>query len=274
MKKISLLSVLAIAFSVPCTAQQVDEEVVESAGVQSRMIIASDDSEGGFPQVAFMSSDGTGMGEMFFSTGMEGMSGMGAPDIFGLAQNRGVQKEIELVDEQVAQLKEINSDFSKRIQDQMKSLRNNDGNFDLAKAKGLSEMIQNLNKEKNARMQDVFLPHQFDRLRQISLQTQMKRSGESSMLSNKDVIEALGLTEEQQKNLKKKAKELKTELDAEVKKLKEKVRDELFEELTRDQRKKLTEMLGNDYELKTPNFRDRIRRRRPNNSKEQPTEDK
>lgn len=260
MKKISLLSLFAIVFSAPCFAQQVDEEVVQDSQFESRMIIASDDGSGAMPQVAIMSSDGAGFGDMVFSTDVAGTFHGGAPDVFSLAQNRSVQKEIELVDDQLEQLKEINADFSKRMKEHMKSLQDDKGNFDISRAKELSESIKKINEEKQARMRDVFLPHQFERLRQISLQTQMKRSGETNMLANKEVVEALGLTDKQIKKLKEKAKELKSEMEEKVKRMKEEAREELFDELTSDQRKKLESLLGNDFELKTPSFRDRMQR--------------
>ncbi len=258
-----LLVLFSMSLVLSARAQQVDEEVVEEAGVQSRMVIASDDGSGAMPQIAVMSMSADGVaGDFVWGGSFEGMP---APDIFSLAQNNGVQKEIELVDEQLDQLKEINEEFSKRIQEQMKSMRAENGSFDIGRAKDLSEMIRKLNEEKNTRMQQVFLPHQFDRLRQISLQTQMRRSGETSMLSNQEVVEALGLTEEQTQNLKKKAKELKAEMEEKIKEMKDKAREELFEELTREQRDKLKSMLGNDFELKTPSMQERIQRvRNPN----------
>lgn len=256
MKRTALLAMCAVVFSLPVNAQQVDEEVVEEGGVQSRMIIASDDGSGEMPKIAIMSSGFDGTSEFVWGD----VEGMPAPDIFSLAQNNGVQKEIELVDEQLDQLKQINEDFSKRIQDQMKAIRDDKGNFDIGRAKDLSEMIRNLNEEKNSRMQEVFLPHQFDRLKQISLQTHMKRSGESSMLTNQEVVEALGLTEKQQKKLKERAKELKAEMEKKIQELKEEAREELFEELTRDQRETLESLLGDDFELKSTSMRDRLKR--------------
>jgi len=274
MKKYSLIAFLFCFWVSPAMGQQVDEEVVqEGTQVQSRMIIASDDGSGEIPQVTFMSSDGGGMGQLFMSDVSTGFS-MGAPDVFSLAQNGDVQKEIELVDDQLEQLKKINSDFSKRIQEKMAEMKDDKGNFDIAKARSLSAMMKELNEEKQAKMQDVFLPHQFERLRQISLQTQMRRSGETNMLANKEVVEALGLSDEQLKKLKEKAKELKAEMDEEIKQLKEKARKSLFKELTSDQRDKLKSMLGNDFELKQTNVLERIRKRRSQSDTKPESEDR
>jgi hypothetical protein len=257
MNRNSLPGLVLLTLAIPAVAQQVEEEVLETPDVKRSMIIAADDGSGAMPRIAIMSSDGSGMNS--FAWGMD-VAGMPAPDIFALAQNDGVQKEIELVDEQLGQLRQINEDFSARIQEQMESIRGQDGTFDMQRAKDLSELIRKLNEEKEARMREVFLPHQFDRLRQISLQTQMKRNGETSMLSNSEVVEALGLSDEQQKRLKKKAAELKTEMEQEIRKLKEKAREELFEELTRDQREKLKSMLGEDFEVKSAGPLDRLQR--------------
>lgn len=258
MNRYTLACVLGCALATSGFAQQVEEEASQSEVVQSRMIIASDEGTMETPKIEVMSLGMGGAADIFVGD----MAGMPAPDVFSLAQNRGVQKEIELVDEQLQQLKKINEDFSKRIQEQMQSIQDNKGNFDIKNAKKLAELIKQLGDEKNSKMEEVFLPHQLERLKQISIQTQMKRSGEQALFSNRDVIEALDLSKEQQDELKKKAKALKKEMEEKMKEWKEKAREELFDELTREQREKLKAMLGNDFDLKPTTLRERAMRAR------------
>lgn len=264
MKRYALAVVFGCILATSGFAQQEEEATPQSGVVQGRMIIASDDGTMETPKIEVMSL-GLGGGADFF---VGDVAGMPAPDVFSLAQNRGVQKEIELVDEQLEQLKKINEEFSKRIQEQMKTIQDNKGNFDIGNAKRLAELMKELGDEKNSKMEEVFLPHQLERLKQISIQTQMKRSGEQALFSNREVIDALDLSKEQQDELAKKAKELKKEMEEKIKEWKEKAREELFDELTREQREKLKTMLGNDFDLKPTTLRERAMRSRKRRERE------
>jgi hypothetical protein len=169
------------------------------------------------------------------------------------------------------QIRQINEDFSKQISEQVKELTSGGMNPD--KGKDLANLIKELNEQKKAQMEGVLLPHQFERLRQISLQQQLKNNGEASTLADEKIAEELGLTDEQKERLKTRSEELKKELEEKIAKLKEKAREDLLGELTRDQRKKLDEMTGNKFEMETPNFRDRVRQmRRPRDAEK--SEDK
>ncbi len=260
MNRCFLTLLTALCFVSPCCAQQ-EEQEAEAGVVQGSVIIASDDGSGQMPEIQFMSLGANGSGDFV----MGNSSSMAAPSVFSLAQNRGVQKEIELVEEQLDQLKAINKEFSARIQEQMESIQDNKGNFDIANAKKLADLIKNLSEEKNAKMEEVFLPHQLERLKQISRQTQMKNRGDEAVFSNQEVIDALDLTEEQQEKLAEKAKELKKEMEEKVKELKMKARDELLEELTRKQRETLKSMLGNDFDVKPTTLGERSRMMRSRN---------
>lgn len=254
MNRYFLTLLTALFLADPCQAQQ-GEESAELGGVQSSVIIASDDGSGQMPKIQVMSLDANGPGNFIRGN----ISNRSAPSVFSLAQNKGVQKEIELVEAQLDQLKAINQEFDARIQEQMESIRDNKGNFDIGNAKKLAELIKNLSQEKNARMEEVFLPHQLERLRQISRQTQMKNSGDEAVFSNQEVIDALDLSAEQQEKLAEKAKELKKEMEEKVRELKVKAREELLGELTQKQREKLKSMLGNDFDVKPTTLGERAR---------------
>lgn len=264
----SLAAAGLFALMLPVVALGQEEilEPVPAPVVGSRMIVAAQNSEGGMPEVQVFSTIDGGETAMFMSDGM-----MMGQDIFSLANNLGVQKEIELVDDQMQQIRQINEDFSKKISEQVKELTS--GGMNPEKGKDLSKLIKELNEQKKSAMESVLLPHQFDRLRQISLQQQMKYQGEASTLADEKIAEALGLTDEQKERLKTRAEEIKKEMEEKISRLKEKAKEDLLGELTRDQRKKLEEMTGAAFEMQTPNFRDRVRQmRRPRDAEK--SEDK
>ncbi len=260
MSKTTLSILFACVFVLPCVAQETEPQEGASGSeqvTQSQMVIRAEDDGSGTPQVFAFSTtgDGAGMGEMVF---MGDSSMIGTPDIFSLANNASVQGEIELVDEQMQQIRDINAEFGKKIQEQISEMRL--GNMNPDRGRDLSDLIQRLNAEKQQRMQQVLLPHQFDRLRQIALQTRMKRTGEATTLSSGEVAEALGISAEQQEKIKARAEELKKEMEEKIARIKQEAREELLDELTGEQRRKLEEMMGDSFELKTPSMQDRIRR--------------
>lgn len=257
LNRFCLATAAMIAMSIPAmTVGQ--EEIVEPAPViESQMIVASRNSEDGMPEIQFFSAGDGVAGEMVFTGGM-----MHSQDIFSLANIAGVQKEIELVDDQMNQIREINQEFSQKISERVKELTS--GGLKPERGGELGNLIKELNEQKNARMEGVLLPHQFDRLRQISLQMQMKNNGEASTLADEKIAAELGLTDEQKELLKARSEEIKKELEDKIAKLKEKAKEDLLGVLTRDQRQKLDEMTGAKFDLPTPNFRDRVRQmRRP-----------
>ncbi len=244
----------------PVQEEKQTGETVVQRGVQ---IVAAASEDGGAPKIQyFATTDGTG-GD-FMIMGDPSMGGVGAPDAFSLVNNKSVQKEIELVDEQLKQLNDIRNDFSKKISAQLGDLTK--GGFDASRTSGIKELMAKLKNQQKDQMHNILLPHQLDRLKQIALQVQMKRSGEMATLASKQIAEELGIDDKQKKHLEQRAKEIKAKLEAKIQKLKEQAKDDLLDELTGSQRAKLKEMTGANFELKTENWRDRIKRLRTRKS--------
>jgi hypothetical protein len=257
---------LALCISPMAFGQDEKEAAAPAASVNKSMIFATSNPDGTPGEVQFFSTSGM-EGPMAFSVG--GMGPMS--DAFSLANNPDVQKEIELLDDQLKQLNSINADFSKRIQEEMGNLVNGDISPD--RGREIGELIKKLNQEKQTKMEGVLLPHQFARLRQIAFQQQMKFQGDANAIMSDKVAQELGLTEEQKKKLAARAEELKKELEEKIAKLKQETRESLLGELTGEQREKLKEMMGGAFDLKTPEFGERIRRTRSgsgNNAAEKP----
>jgi hypothetical protein len=114
----------------------------------------------------------------------------------------------------------------------------------------IGEIIADVNKRQADRLASILLPHQLDRLKQISFQRNEQNRGISSMLLSKEIAEELGIDEEQQEKLKQRAEELKKEFDEKVAALKSDMRKELLQELTPEQRQKIDQMTGDKYEFK------------------------
>ena len=214
-------------------------------GFSTMRVVASD--EGGGPATMWMSSgDGAPMALPGFSFGNRPM------DSFSLLSNPSVQKDLELVDEQMDQIRDIQKEFGSRIKEHIGDLSK--GGFDPNRARDLGEVIRELKEEQKQKVSNILLAHQQDRLKQVALQMHMNSSGTANALSSDEIAEALGLTSEQIEQLKKKSKELQQRVDEKIKQLREEAKQELIGELSRDQQAKLKEMIGDKFKSESSDW--------------------
>ena len=165
--------------------------------------------------------------------------------------NPQVQKELEIVPEQKEKLTKIRTESMAEMRELYKSL----SEVDPAKRQEkYLEAYKKLGAETEEKVQAVLLDNQSDRLRQIVLQMKLRHTGYGSAnaLSNDDLSEALGLTDEQKEQLREKEKEVRAEIARKTRefhdKLREESREEIFSVLTEAQRKKLDDLMGEQYD--------------------------
>jgi hypothetical protein len=185
---------------------------------------------------------------------------MPAPDPWSMLSNPSVQKDLELVGDQLKQVQDLQADFARQMRDQMGDIKK--GGLSPDRLKGLPELMKKLREQQREQMQGVLLPHQVERLKQVAFQTHMKQAGAEGALSSEQVKEELGITDEQIERLKKRSKEIKAKLAEDMEKLKEKAQQELLMELTADQRAKIKEMTGDKYEPQTKDWEESFKRTR------------
>ncbi len=203
------------------------------------------------PVIVLNSSNGVlsgGLGEMVLTLNARPRWGYG--DVLSMLSNPRVQKELELVADQQRQLQELQSNVAKRI-NELRSGRAPDLPKDDGQAREAA--IQKERDEQKRKMREILLPHQLDRLNQVSLQMRMKGQGDMESLTGQELAEALGISDEQKERIRRRAAELKTEMEQEIEKLKKKARKELLRELTPEQRARLEKMLGSEFDDKPLN---------------------
>ncbi len=96
-------------------------------------------------------------------------------------------------------------------------------------------------------LKKVVLPHQSDRLKLIDV-TRIRQRG-AAALSNRDLASALGLSDEQRENLQQRSDEIQTELREKMRQLQSEARNKMLEGLTPEQRVKLEQLVGDNFEL-------------------------
>lgn len=177
-----------------------------------------------------------------------GFGGTGA-----LLQSQEVQQEIELVDEQQAELRQIGEE----VRDQMRSLfagmRDLDPEERRERFESLREDMADITSQVETRIQDVLLPHQYERLKEINLQQQIRQQGMAGALSG-GLAEELGISEEQREKLTTRAQELQAEMQEKIVQLRQEAENELLQILTPDQRSKLESLRGKGFQMPEPQF--------------------
>lgn len=162
-----------------------------------------------------------------------------------------MQRELEIVDDQREKLKRLQADVTNETRDLYKTAYSGDRQEWMRK---YNEIAGRLSRETDKRVQEILLPHQVRRLRQIVLQMRLSGAGYGSAagLASGAVADELGLTEEQKRELQKKEKEVSSEVQRKTREFYEQLREESEEELlsvlTAEQRRKLKELVGERFD--------------------------
>ena len=167
-----------------------------------------------------------------------------------------MQKEIEIVDDQKAELQKIQTEMQAKMTEAYKTMNDQQGGDALARQQKYMELYQTLGKETEEKVAKILLPHQKRRLNQIMLQMKLSQTsygyGFAGALEGDEVGKELGITDAQREELKKKEEKIRSEYMKKYqefyKKLNEETQAELMSVLTPAQKKKLEGLLGAKFE--------------------------
>ncbi len=133
----------------------------------------------------------------------------------------------------------------------------------------LKELRDELAKE----VEKVLLPHQRRRLEEISLRMKMKQRGTTGSLVDTELAEKLDITDGQKERIRRRAAEVQKELEEKIARLREEAREEILDELSPDQQRKLKDLLGEEFDDSPQAAHPpRIRRTRTPAAEPKPTE--
>ena len=270
-----LIGVSAFCVAGLTNAQEEETPAVETTGETVEMSVIGTGDENGtmiFSTTESFSDGETRSGLRILSGGPGAMvfSGSGggdftmsapAPDPWNMLNDPSVQKDLELVGDQLNQVQELQAEFARQMKEQIGDISKEGLNKD--RLKELPALLKKLRDRQKEQMESTLLPHQIARLHQVALQTHMKRSGTAGALTSDKVVEELGITSEQIDRLKKRSKEINEKLAKDMEALKEKAKDELLKELSLDQQTKLKEMMGDKYEPQIKDWEEKFKRDRP-----------
>jgi len=153
-----------------------------------------------------------------------------------------VEKELELADYQREKIKELRETINSEMREGYAKLR------DLPReerTKKYYEQLNELSDKVEKKLQEILLDHQRDRLKQVSLQLSIRYRGAAVALGKSELSEALGLSEKQQEELRKKRDEMNKKLQQEYQRLRNEAQQELLEAvLTPKQLRELKKLMG------------------------------
>ncbi len=174
--------------------------------------------------------------------------GLGGGGLADILRREDVRKELELLDDQVAQLQKLAEGRREKMRDLFSGLRDVPQEDRRVK---MRELIQKSQQDLEAEIGKVLLPHQMKRAKQ--LETQLRMQGGRGMLSDQ-VGQDLGLTEDQQEKLRAKAEQLQEEVRKKLAEMRAQAQNELLQLLTPAQQAKWKEMVGEPFEFQRETF--------------------
>ena len=238
--------------------EELPELPIKSSGaIVVRAANSGPDGEVVVGQTIIAGSPGEGSMQ-FFATPTLGM--FGAPNMENMLRDNQIQQELGLVEEQMKEIKSIQEAFSRQMQEQSQSLFI-DGKFDATRARELGEKMQTVQATMKKKIDGVLLPHQQQRLKQLSYHVEMQNRPGGQAIFQGRIAEELELTDEQKEELEERAEEIEKELEKDIAELKKKAREDLLKGLTAKQREKLDSMLGEEFQYTAPKPGRPMRRR-------------
>lgn len=173
---------------------------------------------------------------------------MGGNNQFGLLTDKKVQEELELVDDQIEELEDLQKEAMQEIRDMFSEMQDSGGDRREA-FRNIREKMQERMKPYEERVNDVLLPHQQTRLKQLGYQSSGRFSGAGGVFDNQALLDDLDISDKQRDELKEAVEKAREKLQKEYKKLVKDAEDDILKVLDSDQRKKFKELVGDSFQF-------------------------
>jgi hypothetical protein len=164
--------------------------------------------------------------------------------------DRQAQQDLELNDDQTQAVSRLQTDIRQQTQDLYQQMREWPPD---ERQKRLQETNQRLVEEVDQRIQEILLPEQVSRLRQVELQMRLRSYVNlGQQLSSEDLADELGLTKRQREQIRERGQRLRQEIQAKMREFQARMQaeaeQEILKTLTPGQRKKLEQLKGDPFD--------------------------
>jgi hypothetical protein len=173
----------------------------------------------------------------------------GPKNLIALLEDKRICDQLDLIDEQMERFRAVKEAYSLQVNVLGQSMAIGPGTSAEEKLAYMRKMSQ-LKKDARAEIRSMLLPHQIERLKEITLQIYVKRNGAANTILSEVMVEELEISSSQKKRIESLRKELKEELEEQIAKLKETYENKLLDELTDKQKTRLEELSGDSFEYR------------------------
>lgn len=178
--------------------------------------------------------------------GPGGGFGGGQTDLVTLLNNEDVRRELEVVGPQMRDVEALRESTRERMRDALGDLRD-------ASPEERREKMAAVRDDITKELKSILLPHQMERLEQISVQMQMRgQGGLVRALTVGPLADELGLSEEVRAELREKSRSVQEGLREKISSLQEEANEEILSVLPSDKRDELKKKMGEPFEMTLP----------------------
>lgn len=231
---------------------------LDGAAIELQVIGEAPDGAFFVPDVADSFHAVEGDNVMVMSSSIDVDGGQAESGLMHLLDNKSIREEIELIDSQYEKMRKFQKAKAVEMRQAVKGIMNG-GKIDI---NAIKEMAARQQESARKELEEMLLPHQVSRLRQLSHQVRLQNRGAGDVLTSGVLARELGLTDEEKSDLATKAAEIEARVKAEIAQLKSDARRELIGTLPDDKQKKLKELIGEDFKYEKPDMRARFREMR------------
>lgn len=178
--------------------------------------------------------------------GFGGGFGGGQGDLVNLLNNEQIRREIEVVGDQMRDIESLRESTREKMREAFSGLRE-------ASPEERRERMARVQADIRKELGTILLPHQMERLGQISVQMQMRgQGGLARALSAGPLAEELGVSDAQREELREKSRSVQEELREKIAELQKNAEEQLMGVLTTDQQEQLKKKMGEPFEMEAP----------------------
>ncbi len=250
----NLLGAVALA-TLSLSISLLETSLAQEARVQvlglSAESLSGESGEGAAEQVAnfaFSSAGGS------FSLGGLSLGGVNPDDrsqLFNLLANDSVKQELQLTDEQLGGVRQIMKASQQRltslIRESMRDRADSGAPVRLDGEELRNLMLENRD-QAEAAIEEILLPEQLKRIRQLAYQVQIAREGLGQALVSGRLGQEIGVHEDQKQQLLDRAAKIDADARQAIIAIRVKAREQLLAELTPEQRNSAESLLGPYFE--------------------------
>ena len=179
--------------------------------------------------------------------GRGGRGGQARGGLQTLLMREDVRRELEITDDQMEELRELGRGGGGERVDREKLREELEGLSDEERREKMREMRQKRTDGAKAKIGEVLLPQQMQRLEQLVTQFSVRAGGQAMFRGA--LAEKLEITDEQREKLEKKLKNCKRSTTSKCQKLRRDMQEKLLDGLSAEQRKKYRELMGESFEF-------------------------